>query len=158
MDCVRSLIWQTKNRGSRKAPRSLVKITPHKGGRTARFEARLTPAEKEAIMKVIQASGLSYSDWLVQVSGTANTALPDKAIALPVTLTDQYIKEYWDCFKKYLPTECLEFYRKGIKNDSFSLAVKYRQYKLGYIGDYDYWNLVYSWVIGKYFAELELIK
>jgi len=74
MDCVRSLIWQTKNRGSRKAPRSLVKITPHKGGRTARFEARLTPAEKEAIMKVIQASGLSYSDWLVQVSGTANTA------------------------------------------------------------------------------------
>jgi len=71
---------------------------------------------------------------------------------------DQYIKEYWDCFKKYLPTECLEFYRKGIKNDSFSLAIKYRQYKLGYIGDYDYWNLVYSWVIGKYFAELELIK
>jgi len=64
----------SKSQGSRKAPRSLVKITPHKGGRTARFEARLTPAEKQAIMKVIHESGLSSSDWLVQVSGTANTA------------------------------------------------------------------------------------
>jgi len=66
-----------KNKGSRKAPRPSRKnvvITPHKGGRTARFEARLTPAEKQAILKVIRASGLSSADWLVQVSGTANTA------------------------------------------------------------------------------------
>ena len=66
-----------KKQGSRKAPRpsrNNVVITPYKGGRTARFEARLTPAEKQAIMKVIQESGLSSADWLVQVSGTANTA------------------------------------------------------------------------------------
>ena len=66
-----------KKQGSRKAPRPSRKnvvITPHKGGRTARFEARLTPAEKEAILEVIRASGLSSADWLVQVSGTANTA------------------------------------------------------------------------------------
>ena len=66
-----------KKQGSRKAPRPSRKnvvITPHKGGRTARFEARLTPAEKQAILKVIRASGLSSADWLVQVSGTANKA------------------------------------------------------------------------------------
>lgn len=66
-----------KKQGSRKAPRPSRKnvvITPHKDGRTERFEARLTPAEKQAIMKVIQESGLSFADWLVQVSGTANTA------------------------------------------------------------------------------------
>jgi hypothetical protein len=61
-------------KGSRKAPRPLRKITPHKGGRTARFEARLTPAEKAAILKAVHASGLSSADWLVQVSGTANKA------------------------------------------------------------------------------------
>jgi len=49
-------------------------ITPHKGGRTARFEARLTPAEKKAICAVIRASGLSFADWLVQVSGIVNRA------------------------------------------------------------------------------------
>ncbi len=66
-----------QKKGSRKAPRPSRKnvvITPHKGGRTARFEARLTPAEKEAILKVIRESGLSSADWLVRVSGTANKA------------------------------------------------------------------------------------
>ena len=66
-----------KSQGSLAAPRPSRKnvvITPHKGGRTARFEARLTPAEKEAILGVIRASGLSSADWLVQVSGTANKA------------------------------------------------------------------------------------
>jgi hypothetical protein len=52
-------------KGSRKAPRSLVKITPHKGGRTARFEARLTPAEKEIIMECVRKSGFSAADWLM---------------------------------------------------------------------------------------------
>jgi phosphoglycerate dehydrogenase-like enzyme len=67
----------TKKQGSLSAPRPSRKnivITPHKGGRTERFEARLTPAEKQAIKKVIQESGLSSADWLVQVSSTANTA------------------------------------------------------------------------------------
>jgi len=67
-------IMSAKKQGSRRPSRKNVVITPHKGGRTERFEARLTPAEKQAIMKVIQESGLSSADWLVQVSGTANTA------------------------------------------------------------------------------------
>ena len=61
-----------KKQGSRRPSRKNVVITPHKGGRTERFEARLTPAEKQAIMKVIQESGLSSADWIVQISGTAN--------------------------------------------------------------------------------------
>jgi hypothetical protein len=65
-----------KNKGSRKAPRPSRKnvvITSHKGGRTARFEARLTPAENEIIMALVESSGLSKSDWLMAL------AKPNKA-------------------------------------------------------------------------------
>ena len=66
----------TKKQGSRKAPRPSRKnvvITPHKGGRVARFECRLTPAENEIIMRLVEASGLSKSDWLMAM------AKPNKA-------------------------------------------------------------------------------
>jgi hypothetical protein len=65
-----------KSQGSRKAPRPSRKnvvITPHKGGRVARFECRLTPAENEIIMRLVEASGLSKSDWLMAL------AKPNKA-------------------------------------------------------------------------------
>ena len=72
-----------QNQGSRKAPRSLVKITPHKGGRTARFEARLTPAEKAIVMECVRKSGLSAADWLMaQAQPTqraGDTATPSQA-------------------------------------------------------------------------------
>ena len=64
---------QNKNQGSRKAPRPSRKnvvITPHKGGRVARFECRLTPAENEIIMRLVEASGLSKSDWLMAMAQT----------------------------------------------------------------------------------------
>jgi hypothetical protein len=54
-----------KEKGSRKAARSEVKIKAHKGGRTARLEARLTPQEKETVMAAVLASGLSVADWLM---------------------------------------------------------------------------------------------
>jgi hypothetical protein len=66
-----------KKQGSRKAPRPSRKnvvITPYKGGRTARFEARLTPAENEIIMSLVKESGLSKSDWLMAL------AKPNKAL------------------------------------------------------------------------------
>jgi len=55
-------------KGSRKAPRPSrkgVKITSHKGGRTERFECRLTPAEKSIVMERVKSSGLSAADWLM---------------------------------------------------------------------------------------------
>lgn len=55
-------------KGSRKAPRPSrknVKITAHKGGRTERFECRLTPTEKQIVMKRVKSSGLSAADWLM---------------------------------------------------------------------------------------------
>lgn len=58
-------------KGSRKAPRPTRKgiaITPHKGGRVARFECRLTEAENQVIMQLVTASGLSKSDWLMSVA------------------------------------------------------------------------------------------
>jgi hypothetical protein len=64
-----------KNKGSRKAPRPSRKnvvITPHKGGRVARFECRLTPAENEIIMRLVEASGLSKSDWLMAMAKPNN--------------------------------------------------------------------------------------
>jgi hypothetical protein len=67
---------KSKNQGSRKAPRPSRKnvyITPSKGGRIERFECRLTPAENEIIMRLVEASGLSKSDWLMAM------AKPNKA-------------------------------------------------------------------------------
>jgi hypothetical protein len=55
-------------KGSRKAPRTSrkgVKIASHKGGRTERFECRLTPAEKQIVMERVKSSGLSAADWLM---------------------------------------------------------------------------------------------
>jgi len=65
-----------KSQGSRKAPRPSRKnvvITPHKGGRVARFECRLTLAENKIITRLVEASGLSKSDWLMAL------AKPNKA-------------------------------------------------------------------------------
>ena len=64
-----------QKRGSRKAPRPTRKgiaITPHKGGRVARFECRLTEAENRVIMQLVTASGLSKSDWLMSVAQPPN--------------------------------------------------------------------------------------
>jgi hypothetical protein len=61
---------EKENKGSRKAPRPTRKgiaITPHKGGRVARFECRLTEAENQTIMQLVTASGLSKSDCLMSV-------------------------------------------------------------------------------------------
>ena len=75
---------QTK--GSRKAPRPTRKgiaITPHKGGRVARFECRLTEAENQVIMQLVAASGLSKSDWLMSMAQptlrAGDTATPSQA-------------------------------------------------------------------------------
>lgn len=60
-----------KKKGGRKAPRPSRKgiaITPYKGGRVARFECRLTEIENEIITQLVQASGLSKSDWLMSVA------------------------------------------------------------------------------------------
>ena len=54
---------------TKRPSRKGIEITKHKGGRTERFEARFTPAEKAAIEKKRRASGLSSADWLLQVSG-----------------------------------------------------------------------------------------
>ena len=66
------------NKGSRKTPRPPRKnvfITPHKGGRVARFECRLTLAEKEIIMRLIDVSGLSGADWLMSVARGGNVSV-----------------------------------------------------------------------------------
>lgn len=60
-----------QDKGSRQAPRPSrkgVAIKPYKGGRTARFECRLTESENEIITQLVQASGLSKSDWLMSVA------------------------------------------------------------------------------------------
>lgn len=41
------------------------RIKAHKGGRTERVYARLTPEEKERLMKVCEQRGLTVSDFLV---------------------------------------------------------------------------------------------
>jgi len=56
-------------------PRKNVFITPHKGGRVARFECRLTLAEKEIIMRLIDVSGLSGADWLMSVVRDDNVSV-----------------------------------------------------------------------------------
>ena len=38
------------------------KITPHKGGRTARFECRINPDIKEALYKIAENKGVSPAD------------------------------------------------------------------------------------------------
>ena len=40
-------------------------IKPHKGGRTERIYARLTPAEKRRLEAELERSGLSLSDWII---------------------------------------------------------------------------------------------
>jgi hypothetical protein len=56
-----------------KAPRKSRKgidITPHKGGRTVRLPGgKVTPAEWEPICKQWQASGLSWSDFVIKFTG-----------------------------------------------------------------------------------------
>jgi hypothetical protein len=52
---------------AKRPSRKGVPIKAHKGGRTARFEARLSPAENAVILQLVKASGLSKSDWLMSV-------------------------------------------------------------------------------------------
>lgn len=53
-----------------------VVIEKHKGGRTARLNARFTEAEKSAIMAAAHTAGLSVSDFILThpAINTANTA------------------------------------------------------------------------------------
>ena len=46
-------------------PRKGIEIGKHKGGRTARLNARFTEAEKAAIMAAAHAAGLSVSDFIM---------------------------------------------------------------------------------------------
>ena len=42
-------------------------ITPHKGGRTARFpDTRLTPEARDQLDKILARRGLSASDWVTE--------------------------------------------------------------------------------------------
>lgn len=58
---------------NKRPSRKGIVIKKHKGGRVKRFECRLTPAENEIIMRLVEASGLSKSDWLMAM------AKPNKA-------------------------------------------------------------------------------
>jgi len=58
---------ETGSSNAARKSRKGLKITPHKGGRTERFEARLTPEEKRMIVESIKNSGLSAADWLIQI-------------------------------------------------------------------------------------------
>jgi uncharacterized protein (DUF1778 family) len=40
-------------------------IRAHKGGRTTRVDARLTPDEKQALKTILEQNGLSLSDYLM---------------------------------------------------------------------------------------------
>lgn len=68
----------TKKQGGRKPSRPSrrgVAIKPYKGGRTERFECRLTKQENEIVAQLVQASGLSKSDWLMSVAQPTPLAL-----------------------------------------------------------------------------------
>jgi len=41
------------------------KIKSHKGGRTARLDARVTPEEKNLIMKKCKKLEMTFADWCV---------------------------------------------------------------------------------------------
>jgi uncharacterized protein (DUF1778 family) len=58
-----------------------VEIEKHKGGRTARLNARFTEAEKSAIMAAAHAAGLSVSDYIVSLMAQAQPTpfAPDKS-------------------------------------------------------------------------------
>lgn len=45
-----------------------IAIKPYKGGRTKRFECRLTEAEEMIVNALVEASGLSKSDWLMAMA------------------------------------------------------------------------------------------
>jgi len=40
------------------------KITPHKGGRTARLYVRMTPDTKSKLEQILQTTGLGAGDWI----------------------------------------------------------------------------------------------
>jgi|GEM_PF-4916813 len=42
------------------------KITPHKGGRTDRLSARISPDEKKRIQARLEASGEGLADWIMR--------------------------------------------------------------------------------------------
>lgn len=46
-------------------PRKGIAITAHKGGRTARIDFKVTPAEKAAIMQAAHDAGLSVADFVL---------------------------------------------------------------------------------------------
>jgi hypothetical protein len=39
-------------------------ITPHKGGRTERIAARITPADLERLNQILAKRGIGFADWL----------------------------------------------------------------------------------------------
>lgn len=45
--------------------KKIKKINPHKGGRTTRIYARVTPEEKSLIFQKCRDSKMSLADWIV---------------------------------------------------------------------------------------------
>ena len=41
------------------------KIKPHKGGRTTRLDARVTPEEKSLVLQKCKDLKMSFADWIV---------------------------------------------------------------------------------------------
>ena len=62
-------------------PRKGIQIEKHKGGRTARLNARFTEAEKSAILAAAHVAGLSISDYIVFLMSQTQPApfAPDKS-------------------------------------------------------------------------------
>lgn len=56
-----------KAKKTKRPSRKGIAIKPYKGGRTKRFECRITEAEEMIVNALVKASGLSKSDWLMAI-------------------------------------------------------------------------------------------
>jgi len=61
-----------KAKKTKRPSRKGIAIKPYKGGRTKRFECRLTEAEEMIVNALVETSGLSKSDWLMAMAKPNN--------------------------------------------------------------------------------------